>query len=103
MSRKQVLLDGVEATDATKRSFELTRQDFQGNSLPTLKVSGLDTSDSVKVYEDINGGWSAAVQTLDDSSDPPSVTFASVGVYAIDVTRTTGTISAQLDSTGTAR
>jgi hypothetical protein len=98
--REQVLLNQVTATSATKVPFQLRTQDFQGQSLPTLKGRGFVSGDSAKIYEWIDGGWQDSGTVVDDSST--SVTIQSVGLYAIDITlAAAGPVSVQLDSSGT--
>lgn len=94
--RARLLIDGAEASDATKVEFSLDDLDFDGNSLPCVKTVGLGSGDSVNIYEKINGAWQLGC-TLD--ADSLSEVILSVGEYAVDIVMATaGPVSCLLNS-----
>ncbi len=98
METRLPLLEGVTATNATKVPFELTLQDFQGASLPSLKGRGYGAGDSSIIYEWIDEGWQDSGQVIDNTIK--SITIGSIGKYAIDITlAAAGPVSLELNST----
>jgi hypothetical protein len=97
-----LLIDGITATDATKQEFVLTAQDFQGNSLPALKSSGLGTGDTIRIWEFVDGGWQDTGKVLDDgTASESSLNISTYGRYSVDaVLATSGPVSCELHSSG---
>ena len=95
--RRQTLIDAITATDASKKTFQITENDFQYGGEPGVKSSGLGTGDSVTIWEQVNGTWQAA-KILDENTT--SSVIKSVGSYAVTATLATGgPVSVQLDTT----
>lgn len=93
----RVLLNAITATAATKVPFSLTNRDFQGNSLPALKASGLGEGDSILIWEEVNGDWSDTGVTLTGAANQRSKTIPSPGRYAVTaVMATAGPVSCVL-------
>ena len=81
---EQVLYDGQAATSAVKVGFELTPQDFQGNSLPQLWIGGtLAAGDDVFLWTWVNGAWVANGTILDETVFRYSL--SAVGKYGITI------------------
>lgn len=90
------LIDGITATDATKKTFSLSPRDFQG-AFPALKSSGLGSGDSIRIWEWVNGAWANTGVVLDSSTT--SRLIEAPGTYAVDaVLATAGPVSCDLNS-----
>lgn len=92
-----LLIDGVTATDSTKRVFTLTRKHYLGAAVPGLKSRGLGTGDSIRIFEWVDDDWQNTGVTLDP--DTTSRPILATGRYAVDaVLATSGPVSCQIDA-----
>jgi hypothetical protein len=91
------LLDGITATAATKEDFTLNSRDFQENSVPMLKASGLGSGDSILIWEWVNEAWTDTGVTLE--SDQTSRIVDGLGKYAVTaILATAGPVSCDINT-----
>ena len=98
-STVQVLMNAITATTATKVPFELTLQDFQGNSVPQLWIGGtLAAGDDIFLWTWVGGAWVANGTILDETVFRYSL--SAIGKYAITATlAAAGPITVELHTT----
>jgi len=95
MADVKTLIDGVVATDATKRIFTLTTTNFKNGSIPALRSTGCGTGDDVYLWVYVAGGWVNLGSVLDDATETYAI--PTMGEYAVTVIMATaGPVSCEI-------
>lgn len=94
---KKLLIDAIAATDATKRTFNLTNDDFLGK--PIIRGINIGAGDVVTLWVMVAGVWLDTGLKLDQNTS--EVVLESIGSYAVSAVLTlTGPVSVEVESSG---
>jgi hypothetical protein len=95
MANVKTLIDGVVATDATKREFTLGSNQFKHGSTPALRSTGCGVGDDINLWVYVAGGWVDLGSVLDDVTE--TYAMPTMGEYAVTTTMATaGPVSCEL-------
>ena len=95
MANMKTLIDGITATDATKRTFTLAARNFKGGSTPALRSTGCGVGDDINLWVYVAGGWVDLGSVLDDVTE--TYALPTMGEYAVTATlATAGPVSCEL-------
>jgi hypothetical protein len=95
MAYLKTLIDGITATDATKRTFTLISQNYKSGSTPALRSTGMGVGDDINLHVWVAGAWEDLGSVLDDTVS--TYALPTMGEYAVTATLTTaGPVSCEL-------
>lgn len=95
MAYKKTLINAIVATDATKRTFTLTAENYKSGSTPALRSTGCGVGDDINLWVWVAGGWVDLGSVLDDVTE--TYAMPTMGEYAVTATMATaGPVSCEL-------